>query len=245
MILSEPYNISMTKGSDKLLIRSVCFVTAFLLLACAVVAVSAAVYQPAVINEAEPITQEAEPAAPTVDPAPEETAEATAAQPTEAPKHAITKVKEHSSSEDGYTPRMTAPDADNTCYYSDENPFYAADYGMPNCTCYAWGRAYEITGETPQLSPYDACTWYDYNQQNDIYDYGDTPKQGAIACWTYSDGGSGHVAVVEEVEKDTVLLSNSAYGGTNFYLDTVPSDNPSSGRNGWIFQGYIYVDKEE
>lgn len=217
-----------------MLIRSVYFVTAFLVIACTVVAMSAAVYEPAVIQMDAPTMPTAA--------SPEETIGQE--EPTE-PRNNLLRIEEHPENDEGYTPRMTAPEADNTCYYSDENPFYAADYGMPNCTCYAWGRVYEITGETPLLSPYDACTWYDYNAQNAVYDYGDTPKQGAIACWAYSDGGSGHVAVVEGVEDDSVLLSNSAYEGTEFYLDTVPADNPSSGRDGWIFQGYIYVDENK
>ena len=212
-----------------MLIRSVCFITAFLLLACTVVAMSAAVYEPPVIDEEEEI-------------AAEQPSEATEAPTQAQPRDNLKRVEEHSMNDGGYTPRMTAPDADNVCYYSDENPFYAADYGMPNCTCYAWGRAYEITGETPELSPYDACTWYDYNVESGVYDYGDIPRQGAIACWAYSDGGSGHVAVVEDVEDDRVLLSNSAYQGEEIYKDTFPSEDPSSGRNGWIFQGYIYVD---
>lgn len=153
----------------------------------------------------------------------------------------LTEVEEHPLQESSYTPRLDAPEDDNPYYYSSENIFYASDYGMPNCTCYAWGRAYEINGEQPRLSPGDACTWYDYNTENGFYDYGDTPRQGAIACWAYADGGPGHVAVVEEVDGDSVLLSNSAYSGAEFYMDTVPADNPSEGRDGWIFQGYIYV----
>lgn len=163
-------------------------------------------------------------------------------EPTEAKK--LPEVREHES-DDAYTPRLTAPDPDNPYYYSQDNIFYAADYGMPNCTCYAWGRAYEINSERPALSPYDACTWYPYNADRHIYDYGDTPREGAIACWAYADGGPGHVAVVEQVEGDTVLLSNSAYSGTEFYLDTVSADAPSEGREGWIFQGYIYVNEDK
>lgn len=176
---------------------------------------------------------------PTDDPAP--TDEPTAAPTLPAREDpTLYEVEEHAQS-DSYTPRVSAPDADDPCYYSQENPFYAADYGMPNCTCYAWGRAYEINGERPELSPYDACTWYDYNVENKIYDYGNTPEEGAIACWAYADGGPGHVAVVEAVEGDTVLLSNSAYSGAEFYMDTVPVDDPCEGRDGWIFQGYIYT----
>lgn len=214
-----------------MMVRLTAYVLAFLLLACTVAAVSGAVYK-------EPSA--ALSAAETETPTEKKTMEETAA-PTEVRRQArLPEIDEHSG-EEGYVPRMSAPAAGNPCYYSEDNIFYAADYGMPNCTCYAWGRAYEITGEKPILSPYDACTWYPYNAENGIYEYGDTPEQGAIACWAYADGGSGHVAVVEGVEGDTVLLSNSAYEGTEFYMDTVPADDPSQGRDGWIFQGYIYV----
>lgn len=214
-------------GSDEMY-RAVSFVVVFLLLACTITAISAVTYVPPL----EPMTDhegEIEPSEP----------------PTQVPSTVseLPQVQEHSLSTSSYTPRMTAPDTDDPRYYSDDNIFYEAGYGMPNCTCYAWGRAYEITGEAPELSPYDACTWYDYNAENGIYDYGDEPEQGAIACWAYADGGPGHVAIVEQVEEDRVLLSNSAYSGDEFYLDTVPADDPSQGRDNWIFQGYIYVQK--
>ena len=210
----------------KILIKAVSFLTAFLLLACTITAISAAMYEEPerAIEETTVETQSPTEAA-TLPPATESK---------------LTEVPEHLQNEDEYKPRLTSPDADNTRYYSGENPFYAAGYGMPNCTCYAWGRAYEISGERPELSPYDACTWYDYNAENQIYDYGDQPEQGAIACWAYADGGPGHVAVVEQVDGDMVLLSNSAYSGAEFYMDTVPVDDPSAGRENWIFQGYIY-----
>lgn len=210
----------------KILIKAVSFLTAFLLLACTITAISAAMYEEPerAIEETTVETQSPTEAA-TLPPATESK---------------LTEVPEHLQNEDEYKPRLTSPDADNTRYYSGENPFYAAGYGMPNCTCYAWGRAYEISGKRPELSPYDACTWYDYNAENQIYDYGDEPEQGAIACWAYADGGPGHVAVVEQVDGDMVLLSNSAYSGAEFYMDTVPADDPSAGRENWIFQGYIY-----
>ena len=216
-----------TEDVMKMLIRAVSFVTAFLLLACTITAISAAMYE-APEQDIEETTAATELPAPTDSPP----------SPTE---KKLPEVREHPQREDGYTPRLTSPDADNARYYSGENPFYAAGYGMPNCTCYAWGRAYEISGERPELSPYDACTWYDYNAENHIYDYGDEPQQGAIACWAYADGGPGHVAVVEQVDGDSVLLSNSAYSGAEFYMDTVPDDDPSAGRENWIFQGYIYT----
>lgn len=143
--------------------------------------------------------------------------------------------------DEDFTPRYSAPSEDNICYYSEDNIFYASGYGMPNCTCYAWGRAYELSGKKPELSPYDACTWYEYNVENEVYDYGNEPREGAIACFEYADGGSGHVAVVEEVGEDSIILSNSAYSGIEFYTESVPADDPANGRENWIFQGYIYI----
>ena len=158
-----------------------------------------------------------------------------------APTEALTAPSETAvQEEEVYIPRLEAPARSNACYYSDENIFYACGYGMPNCTCYAWGRAYELCGEKPELSPNDACMWFDYNRENAIYSYGDEPREGAIACFAYADGGSGHVAVVEEIGADTLTLSNSAYSGTEFYTETVPRDDPTDGRDNWIFQGYIY-----
>lgn len=58
---------------------------------------------------------------------------------------------------------------------------------MPNCTAYAYGRAYEILGSEPKLSWNNAEQWYDYNKSNGYYKYGQTPKVGAIAA--------GHITV--------------------------------------------------
>ncbi len=145
------------------------------------------------------------------------------------------------TSASSYTPRLTAPDKTNKYYYSDKNIFYKYGWGMPNCTCYAFGRAYEILGKEPNLCMYSAYLWYEYNKEHNYYKYGKTPKLGAIACWTYSSGTSGHVAVVEKISKDTITFSNSAYGGDVFYTSTAPINDPSNGNDYWIFQGYIYI----
>ncbi len=140
-----------------------------------------------------------------------------------------------------YSPRLTAPASNNKYYYSDINIFYKYGYGMPNCTAYAFGRAYEILGSEPNLCHYDADEWYDYNKTYKCYSYGSAPKLGAIACWAY-DGGGGHVAVVEKIENGTITFSNSAYSGTNFYLTTAStSDLNAGGSSWWNFQGYIYI----
>ncbi|MBQ9742608.1 MAG: CHAP domain-containing protein [Ruminococcus sp.] len=140
-----------------------------------------------------------------------------------------------------FTPRLTAPEADNDYYYSDKNIFYKYGFGMPNCTAYAWGRAYEILGEKPQLSVDSAHRWWNYNLNGGYYPYGQTPKLGAIACWEYN--GGGHVAVVEVITSTTMTLSHSAYSGTNFYTTEYDLDAPNGGSQNpnWTFKGYIYI----
>lgn len=144
-----------------------------------------------------------------------------------------------------FTPRFTEPSYDNSddmqYYYSNANIFQKYGYGMPNCTAYAWGRAYEITGERPSLCVYDASEWYDYTE--DGYERGQTPKLGAIACWTYERYGEtgGHVAVVESIDNGVITFSNSAWGWLNFYLETADVDDENAGQSDWDFQGYIYI----
>ncbi len=140
-----------------------------------------------------------------------------------------------------YTPRLSAPSTSNKYYYSNINPYYKYGYGMPNCTAYAFGRAYEILKTEPKLSWNDADQWYGYNKSNGYYKYGNEPKLGAIACWRYN-GGGGHVAVVEKIENGKITFSNSAYSGNNFYLTTAnTSDSNAGGLSWWNFQGYIYI----
>lgn len=140
-----------------------------------------------------------------------------------------------------FSPRLSAPGLSNKYYYSDLNAFYKYGYGMPNCTAYAYGRAYEILGSEPKLSWNNAEQWYDYNKSNGYYKYGQTPKVGAIACWSYN-GGGGHVAVVEKVENGQITFSNSAWSGKRFYLSYAStSDKNAGGNSWWNFQGYIYL----
>lgn len=140
-----------------------------------------------------------------------------------------------------FSPRLSAPSSSNKYYYSNLNVFYKYGYGMPNCTAYAYGRAYEILGSEPKLSWNNAEQWYDYNKSNGYYKYGKDPKVGAIACWSYN-GGGGHVAVVEKVENGQITFSNSAWSGQNFYLSYAStSDKNAGGNSWWNFQGYIYL----
>lgn len=139
-----------------------------------------------------------------------------------------------------YVTRLSAPSKTSKYYYSD-NIFYQCGYGMPNCTCYAWGRWYELLGLKPKLCTGNAENWYKFN---DGYARGQTPKVGAVAVWRKgqvgnSNDGAGHVAIVEEVYKDgSFLTSNSAWGGANFYTQKY-SGNYNNGS--YIFLGFIYL----
>lgn len=144
-----------------------------------------------------------------------------------------------------YIPRFTSRGIRGNPYYYSRNPFYNAGYGMPNCTCYAWGRFWE-NGDVdhdysnrPTLSTGNAEDWWGHT--SDGYDRGDTPALGAVLC--LRDGpysGDGHVAIVEEIMPDgRIITSNSAWGGSFFYTQTLspPHYLPAAG---YHFQGFIY-----
>ena len=136
-----------------------------------------------------------------------------------------------------FSARTTAPGSDNANFFAN-NPYSQGGYGLPNCTAYAFGRAYEILGTVPNLAMGNANSWWAYNQSTGYYPSGSTPKLGAVICW----GGSsdGHVAIVEAINGDTVTLSESTYSGIYFqnYTYTIGTEDATSVGG---FQGYIYI----
>ena len=144
-----------------------------------------------------------------------------------------------------FEPRLNSTGIVGSPYYYSLNPFYNAGYGMPNCTAYAWGRFWEESdpdrtyANPPTLSTGNAEDWYGYTA--DGYRRGSTPQLGAVACW--ADGpfsGDGHVAIVEQINIDgSIVTSNSAWGGSFFYTQTLypPNYLPATG---YVFQGFIY-----
>ncbi len=138
-----------------------------------------------------------------------------------------------------FIPRMTAPTKNNRFYYKD-NIFEKCGYGLPNCTAYAWGRWFEATGLYPKLCTKNAENWFNWK---DGYARGQKPKLGAIAVWAkgkigVSEDGAGHVAYVEEIDENLAInTSNSAHGGTLFYMKKI---NPPYQLKGYNFLGFIY-----
>lgn len=153
-----------------------------------------------------------------------------------------------------FTPRLTSAGIYLSKYYYDDNPFYQANLGLPNCTCYAWGRFYEISDVYPANLPLvDGGKWYPSAVSSGYYQLGDTPALGAVACWASTIGGDGHVAIVEQINNDgTFVISQSGYHrpiaeyppDTEDYFWTNTCDS-STKLAPWMgtrysFQGFIY-----
>lgn len=134
-----------------------------------------------------------------------------------------------------FIPRTTAPTKNNKCYYSNNNRYYLNGYGLPNCTCYAYGRILELIGYIPNGLHYgNAENWYPNTKS---LEKGQTPKLGSIICFK---GNKGHVAVVEKIYEDgSIDISNSAYKGTLFYMKHLKNNYKYNDK--YKFQGFIYL----
>ena len=108
---------------------------------------------------------------------------------------------------------------------------------LANCVGYCWGRAFEYTNERPKLSKANAENWYGYTQ--DGYKRSKTPKVGSIACWYGPGELCGHVAFVEQVNKDnSIVLTESNYGGIRWRRYTIAYPYYQYGLQ---FQGFIIL----
>ena len=155
-----------------------------------------------------------------------------------------------------YTPRLTAPSKSdknfihyskggyNTCIMIDKSTGSV----LPNCVGYAQGRLLEILGKKAVNWKLPACNaedWFETAQKNG-FKTGQTPKLGAIAVFragTTHNGsdGAGHVAVVEEIKSNgDIVVSQSAYGGTEFYLSTITKASGYMYNSNRPLLGFIY-----
>lgn len=119
---------------------------------------------------------------------------------------------------------------------------------MPNCTCYAWGRFWEIGDPLSNgdhkptgLPTSDGGSWFGDVIASGNYQVGQTPQLGAVACFEDTSGGSGHVAIVEEIDtvNGTITTSNSAWQSTYFYTQVLNASNNYNWSH-YRFQGFIY-----
>ena len=149
-----------------------------------------------------------------------------------------------------FTPRTNSMGMYGNPKWYSQNPFYPK-YGLPNCTCYAWGRWWEINDPTglginrPTLNlAGNAKNWWGNNIGQ--FEHGQTPQLGAIICFTPVGIGAstanGHVAVVEEIRNNGVIVtSNSYWKGSYFALETLtPDANGKYHHYAYISQGFLY-----
>lgn len=147
-----------------------------------------------------------------------------------------------------FTPRLDELGIRGDFHYYSDNIFYQNGFGMPNCTCYAWGRFWEIgdpnddgSNKPVNLPTVNGGQWFPSAVASGYYETGQTPQLGAVICFSDNNGGAGHVAIVEEISSDgTITCSNSAYQGTFFFLSYI---TPNNGRYDWSHytcQGFIY-----
>jgi hypothetical protein len=122
--------------------------------------------------------------------------------------------------------RTTKPEKGNPYYNTKSKGGYStAIVGSPtdpdcnvlsNCVGFCFGRVNEILGDKtmPILEPRNAETWVEIakKQGHKIYQ---SPKVGDVMCWAKgsaknSADGAGHVAVVEKVYSDQMVLTSES-----------------------------------
>ena len=148
-----------------------------------------------------------------------------------------------------YVPRLNDDGIRGNYKWYSRNPFYSDGYGLPNCTCYAWGRFWEIgdpnnTGANrPHLPLSNGNQWYGQvvGYQKNSY----TPKLGSVVC--FGGASPGHVAIVEEIRDNgnTIVTSNSDWKGEFFYTETLRRRSDGKFRHPhrsklYLSQGFIY-----
>lgn len=158
-----------------------------------------------------------------------------------------------------FTPRLTAPSTSDPRWlqinYGGYNQCIVGSDGppsvLPNCTGYVHGRWMEIAGVTTDnlgLSFGDAVEYYTNSDVSLIRSQ--NPSLGAVICYYQNDSYNqhpGHVAIVEQViDNDTIVVSESNYGGLRFDTLTcyrATGWRPSTGWNvsplGFIENPYV------
>lgn len=150
----------------------------------------------------------------------------------------------------GYQPRVTAPSTTNPYYLKLGKGGYnrciliSGNSCLPNCVGFAFGRYLECGDATAnaKLPTCNAEDWLAVAKNNKMQT-GSLPRLGAVIVWKSGNfwngaDGCGHVAVVERIYEDgSILVSQSNYGGTRFFLTRI---YPPYNITGQTFIGFIY-----
>ena len=160
----------------------------------------------------------------------------------------VPRLSEHTPTE------MRNPD--NPWWYSSGNIYYGNPphtYGLPNCTCYAYGRAGEINGAfVTDLPMANGGDWLNRVVSAGVLPTGTTPQLGAIMVFRDRPDATvhndGHVAVVEQINADgSVVTSNSGWQSLYFWTETLRPENGyisswmHDSNHDYYYQGCIYI----
>lgn len=122
-------------------------------------------------------------------------------------------------------------DAPYTTYANKSYGQYA--YGPSGCAWFASARACQLTGKDTPI--WAGSSWYEFAYSYYGYSRVSQPMAKSLVCY------SGHVAVIEAVNGDTITISeggNTSYGGNDYcVIRTRTRAQVESGG----FLGYVYL----
>lgn len=144
-----------------------------------------------------------------------------------------------------FTPRMSSAGMRGNAWWYSRGNIYYPTYGLPNCTCYAYGRAAEIMGHFLHLPGGGGGVWWNQVDETQFVK-AQVPALGAVICSHKRGQTHGHVAIVEQINSDgSIITSNSAWQGTYFWTETLrPENGYCSGwmtRGDYVVQGFIWL----
>lgn len=153
-----------------------------------------------------------------------------------------------------YVPRLTDVGMRSSRYWNSSLNVFWPRYGLPNCTCYAYGRWLEIAnGDVSKLAGLlvnagqfpgnrSGGNWYIASPALQAGQSNPQPGDIKVAKRNTQDGW-GHVCVVEEVHEDYVVTSGSWYGSRYFVVETAYKANNWrmnwEVNRGYKFQGFL------
>lgn len=150
-----------------------------------------------------------------------------------------------------YEPRLTIPEKSNKYYIRLNNggyntailgkPLYCNGSVLSNCVGYAIGRFNEI-GDNKGMRYLYPCNAKDFIKYKGACKTGKTPKLGACIVWDGGPSKCGHVAIVEQINKDgSIVTSESGYGSVKYFWTRTRKNDGNWGQGtSYKFLGFIY-----
>lgn len=143
-----------------------------------------------------------------------------------------------SSAHDGVLCKSSRWTCDGNLGYNP-NKAYWRQFTGHNCTNYVAFRMIR-DGHPKHFGPFNgnATVWDDYFKARG-YKVNQKPAVGSVAHWNASEFGSGagHVAYVDKVGKDWIIIDEDAWGGLNYRRKIYKHDSNWPGR-------FIHMEKK-